>query len=268
MKIYSNFTVASAALLFQSTIDHVHCGKTTSRRMKKHSKKSHHDDDGIVLCDTSAAASWGDACAVPNDTEMIENATAWWYEYYEEIESFIPPKERQYYQEPFGGATQPSNYRSDLRKSVLSEESNEQGVRYSHLLGGRTVGSRAPLHRHDFGATTHVLGGYITLFLTGKAPQTFGPEESYYMPPGGNVMSAAVMPKPVYKGKQVEQPAEGYSKNIDTNASPAGKRVTVFVEREIISDGEYFYWLNGAYTRCDEAPRYACQNDGYTYEPN
>jgi len=267
MKIFSNFTLVSAALLFQSTIDHVHCGKTTSRRMKKYNKKSHHDDDGIAPCDTSAAAPWGDACAATKNSEMVENATAWWYD---NIVDFIPEGEEEYYQEPFGGATQPSNYRTDLRKQVLSVDSNEQGVRYSHLLGGRTVGSRAALHRHDFGATTHVLSGYITLFVAGEAPQTYGPGESYYMPPGGNVMSAAVMPKPVYEGKQVEQPAEGYSKNIDTNASPAGKRVTVFVEREIISDGEYFYWLNeqNAYYGCDEAPRYVCQTEGYTYEPN
>lgn len=78
MKIFSNFTVASAALMFQSTIDHVHCGKTTSHRMKKHSKKSHHDDDGSVLYDTFSAASWSDACVAPKNREtVIENTTAW-----------------------------------------------------------------------------------------------------------------------------------------------------------------------------------------------
>jgi len=224
------------------------------------------DDDDEDVC-AASGTSWGDACAVPKNKEIIENATAWWEE---NVEPFIPPEEKQYYQEPFGGATQPSMYRTDLRKYVLSVESNEQGVTYQHLLGGRTVGSRTPLHRHDFSATTHVLQGYVTLFVAGKAPETFGPGESYYMHPNGNVMTAAIMPKPVYKGKQVEQPAEGYSKNIDADAFPAGRSGTVYEEREIISDGEYFYWLNeqDAYDNCDEAPRYACQTDGYTYEPN
>lgn len=226
-------------------------------------------------CDGSAA-SWGDSCKITDEAVIVvENATAWWYE---NIEPFVPENQKEYYQEPFGGATQPSAYRTDLVKIVLNE-TNEQGVTYTHVLGGRTVGTRAPLHRHDFGATSHVLQGYVTLFLEGSPPVTYGPGESYYMPPGGKVMAAAVVPKPVLNnGTQIVQPYN-YSKNIDTNAVPVGERVTIFVEREIISsdddddnDGEeYFYWLTdvikgNAYKRCPELPRYACQNDDFDYD--
>jgi len=211
---------------------------------------------------TKSAVTWGDACAGPSNTAVVENATAWWYE---NIEPFIPEDEKQYYQEPFGGATQPSMYLPELRKQLLTKV-NDQGVKYSHLKGGRPVGHRAPLHRHDYGATTHVLQGYITLFLEGIAPVTYGPGESYYMPPGGKVMTVSVMAKPVYKGNLIEQPFN-ISKNIDTNVSPVTKmgEPTVFMEREIILDGEYFYWVNDAFNPCPVPPRSACQTDGYVY---
>jgi len=213
---------------------------------------------------TKSAVTWGDACAGPSNTAVVENATAWWYE---NIEPFIPEDEKQYYQEPFGGATQPSMYLPELRKQLLTKV-NDQGVKYSHLKGGRPVGHRAPLHRHDYGATTHVLQGYITLFLEGIAPVTYGPGESYYMPPGGKVMTASVMAKPVYEGNPIEQPFN-FSENIDTNAFPDSTmgRGTVFMEREIILDGEDFYWVSGvgAYSLCPVPPRSACQTDGYVY---
>lgn len=214
-------------------------------------------------CENSALA-WGDACQI-TEVSVIENATAWWYE---KIYPFIPEEEKEFYQEPFGGATQPSAYRRDLVNGVL-DESNEQGITYRHGYGGRDVGSRAPIHRHDLGATTHVLQGYVTLFLEGAAPTTAGPEESYYMPPGA-FMTAAVVPKPVYNGKQIVQP-DTYTRNLDINAFPTGRSVTIFAEREIVSEGEYFYWLtdpvtgDNAHGRSDEAPRYARQNDGFNY---
>jgi len=40
---------------------------------------------------------------------------------------------------------------------------------------------------------------------------------------------------------------------------------TVFMEREIILDGEYFYWVNEAFNTCPVPPRSACQTDGYVY---
>ena len=125
-------------------------------------------------------------------------------------------------------------------------------------------------------ATTHVLQNYITLFLEGSAPVTYGPGESYYMPPGGVVMTAAVVPKPVLNnGTQLEKQPFDHSRNVDTNAFPDGRRVTIFVEIEIVEEGplERFYWLTdleegNSYVRCNESPRYACQKEGYSFNPN
>ena len=92
-----------------------------------------------------AAALWGDACAITRQdpSTIVHNATEWWYE---NIVPYIPDDQKQYYEEPFGGATQPSNYRSDLVDTIL-RQTNDQGVTFGHLMGGRTVGSRASRDR-------------------------------------------------------------------------------------------------------------------------
>jgi hypothetical protein len=68
-------------------------------------------------CNASAAAAWGDACAFTQQdaSTIVENATEWWYQ---KIYPHIPEDQKEFYTEPFGGATQPTNYRSDLVKSV------------------------------------------------------------------------------------------------------------------------------------------------------
>jgi hypothetical protein len=43
--------------------------------------------------------------------------------------------------------------------------------------------------------------GYVTLFLEGSPPKTYGPGETYYMPGGGKTTTTAVMVNPVYKGQ-------------------------------------------------------------------
>jgi len=209
---------------------------------------------GETTC-SGSGLKWA-ACQGEGEFGLVVNATEWWYKH---IYPHIPDAELQYYTEPFGGATQPTMYRGDLVKQTLHEKNEVQGVEYKHLRGGRTAGARAPLHRHDFSATTHVLQGYVTLFLEGHAPKTYAAGESYYMPPGGLVMSAGIMPNPVYNGRPVVQ--SEYSINIDTNANPIGARVTDFVEIELRADGSYFDWRNGRYERCAELPRYACQRN-------
>ena len=209
---------------------------------------------GISTC-KNAGSVWAGCAGYGTDLKgtLVTNATDWWYE---KIYPYIPKDELQYYQEPFGGATQPSLYRPDLVKSVLRQVNEFQGITYSHLLGGRDVGARTPIHRHDFSATTHVLSGYVTVFLEKSPPKTYGPGESYYMPPGGLTMTSTVMPRPIYNGSQVEQ--KEFSTNLDANASPTGTSVTTFVEVEMLPGGGTFDWRSGRYERCEEYPRYAC----------
>lgn len=186
----------------------------------------------------------------------VINATEWWYK---KIYPYIPEDELQYYQEPFGGASQPANYIYGVAETLLSEASDFQAIQYTHALGGRRKGTRAAIHRHDFGATTHVLQGYATLFLEGQAPVTKGPGESYFMPGGGLTMSAAIMPNPVYNGKLVKQPDE--SRNLDINAWPltAEGGITIWLEKETDSDGNVIFdWTLGNRTRCNVPPRFSC----------
>lgn len=129
-------------------------------------------------------------------------------------------------------------------------------ITYSHLLGGRDVGARTPIHRHDFSATTHVLTGYATVFLEGSPPTSYGPGESYYMPPGGLTMTSAIMPNPIYGGEPVRQTE--FSTSLDANAFPTGTSVTTFVEVEVLPDGGTFDWRSDRWERCAEYPRYAC----------
>ena len=189
----------------------------------------------------------------------VTNSTDWWYK---NIYPYIPEDELQYYLEPFGGALQPSNYVYGVARTLLSNTSDFQAIRYSHGLGGRRRGTRAAIHRHDFGATTHVLEGYATLFLEGHAPVTKGPGESYFMPGGGLTMSAAVMPNPVYNGELVEQPFE--TRNIDVNAWPSnsGGGVTVWLEKETDSDGNVIFdWTRNDRVRCNDGLRWSCYPD-------
>lgn len=48
----------------------------------------------------------------------------------------------------------------------------------------RAAGTRAPIHVHDYGGTTCMLEGEMTLFMEGTAPHTAHSGECYWMPPG------------------------------------------------------------------------------------
>src|SRR5690606_38274572 len=46
----------------------------------------------------------------------------------------------------------------------------------------RAPGTRTPLHLHEFGGTTCVLEGEMTLYLEGSTPQKAVAGQCYYMP--------------------------------------------------------------------------------------
>ena len=186
--------------------------------------------------------------------DSVVNGTQWWFEH---VYPYIPDGDREYYQEPFGGATQPTLYPPELGGGLaftLNETDAE--IRFFMGPGGRFPGMRAPIHRHPFGSMTYVQEGYVTLFLEGAAPVTKGPGEAYYMPPYKS-MSAAVMPQPVHDGKTVVQAERTVA--VDSVVRPISKSSTNFVEIEPIGDGTWFDWTNGMWERCNESPRWACQ---------
>ena len=198
---------------------------------------------------TDAGPTWH-ACKA--DLTGIRNGTQWWYEH---IYPHISADQKAYYQEPFGGAIQPTLYPQESRGALTSNES-DAGIRFFMGTGGRIAGTRAPIHRHPFGAMTYVQQGYVTLFLEGAAPVTKGPGEAYYMPPFLS-MSAAVMPHPVHMGKAVQQVAMTMA--VDATVRPTEGVSTQFVEIEPMENGSWFDWHNGMWQRCEEAPRWACQ---------
>lgn len=52
----------------------------------------------------------------------------------------------------------------------------------------RAAGTRTPLHTHDYGGTTCVLSGQMTLYREHHTPQTADAGQCYYMP-AGSVMA-------------------------------------------------------------------------------
>ena len=250
--------VAAACLLGGGTVGTAESSSSaaSTRTLAEEEKEAAVGGFSNSTCE-NAGSAWAGCAGHGSDpaggAPAVTNATEWWYE---KIHPHIPEAELEYYREPFGGAAQPSLYRPDLVRRILREDNAFQGITYSHLLGGRDVGARTPIHRHDFSATTHVLSGYATVFLEGSPPTTYGPGESYYMPPGGLTMTSAIMPNPVYGGEPVRQTE--FSTSLDANAFPTGASVTTFVEVEMLPDGGTFDWRSGRWERCAEYPRYAC----------
>ncbi len=63
-------------------------------------------------------------------------------------------------------------------------QTDEQGNEVFIMRTTRAPGTRSPIHLHDYGGTTCVLEGEMTLFMEGAAPQTVKAGGCYYMPPG------------------------------------------------------------------------------------
>lgn len=211
------------------------------------------DAHSLMAC-TDAGEVWAICHA---NLDSVVNGTQWWFE---NIHPYIPDDERKYYEEPFGGATQPTLYPPDIGGRAFTENETDADIRFFMGPGGRYPGTRAPIHRHPFGSMTYVQEGFVTLFLEGAAPVTKGPGEAYFMPPYKS-MSAAVMPRPVYGGMIVAQSERTVA--VDSFVRPNSRGSTNFVEIEPLGDGKWFDWTNGKWERCTESPRWACQKLAY-----
>ena len=60
----------------------------------------------------------------------------------------------------------------------------EDGTRHLVFRDVRPVGTRSPIHEHPYGGMTCMVAGEMTLYLEGSEPQTAGPGQCYWMPPG------------------------------------------------------------------------------------
>lgn len=71
-----------------------------------------------------------------------------------------------------------------IREEKLSEGVDSNNLAFVVMRTTRAPGTRTPIHQHDFGGTTCVLAGQMTLFLEGAEPRTAVAGECYYMPSG------------------------------------------------------------------------------------
>jgi hypothetical protein len=67
--------------------------------------------------------------------------------------------------------------------STMMDTTGADGIRHVAFQGVRRVGTRSPIHIHDFGGKTCVLSGTMTLFVEGQDLATFPAGACYYMPP-------------------------------------------------------------------------------------
>ena len=65
----------------------------------------------------------------------------------------------------------------------LSREPSAPGMETVIVETIRKAGTRAPIHTHDFGGTTCVVSGEMTLYLTGAEPARAPAGTCYFMPP-------------------------------------------------------------------------------------
>jgi len=66
----------------------------------------------------------------------------------------------------------------------LSVGNNGNGMQTIVIRTTRLAGTRSPIHTHDFGGTTCILKGQMTLYMDGHKPNTKKAGFCYFMPPG------------------------------------------------------------------------------------
>lgn len=176
----------------------------------------------------------------------VTNATKWWFEH---IDPYIPDEQRKFYTEPFGGAALVSFFDPDIRQTWV-DNTNEAGIRWQATRGSRAVGTRSPIHMHNYGAVSTVLSGFATFFIEGQAPQTFPPKSAFYHPTAGKRMTIAILARPEIDGELKVQ-ATNHTDCMTMYNAPASKRPVIMLE----NDG--FDWrsnLSAPFWRCPDNP--------------
>lgn len=80
------------------------------------------------------------------------------------------------------GADLPGTMARSLGEQTLLKAPDGKGREVIVARTTRAPGTRTPLHRHDYGGTTCVLQGEMTLYREGVAPQRAEAGQCYYMP--------------------------------------------------------------------------------------
>lgn len=159
------------------------------------------------------------------NTNIITNPNHWWFT---KIYPFIPDSQKKYYLKPFGGTSVPNQLNSgfqDLPSTVNVVEDNNLQFKVTKV--NIKKGLRFPICFHSYGTVVTVNKGYLTLFVEGCAPQTYGPGQSYYKP-GGRVLTQAATPQPFIPGKMVRQ--DELIRFTDINAIPNNTRPFIWIE--------------------------------------
>lgn len=78
----------------------------------------------------------------------------------------------------------PPNEPTRVTESTTLVDVVEDGQRHLVFRDERPAGTRSPIHEHPYGGVTCMESGEMTLYLEGSEPQTAGPGECYWMPPG------------------------------------------------------------------------------------
>jgi len=80
------------------------------------------------------------------------------------------------------GADLPGVMARSLKEQRLLQAPDGKGGETIVTRTTRAPGTRTPLHRHDYGGTTCVLEGEMTLYREGVAPKRAVAGQCYYMP--------------------------------------------------------------------------------------
>ena len=177
--------------------------------------------------------TWNNCVNKPKMNQIIiQDTKTWWNK---RILPFIPSNERQYYQKPFGD-TNPPPKPNPNNSRIIVNVSQPTNIQTKVTKKTPNVGFRAPICYHYYGETVTIIKGYVTLFIEGCAPKTFGPGDTFYKP-GGRILTIAFMSHPIYQGKRVRQPNSGKLEfnNVDTTGN--GGRPFVFIEDDSKNGG-------------------------------
>ncbi len=82
------------------------------------------------------------------------------------------------------GAAPPGTPTLAFKSTELSLQPSAPGFETAIIETVRKAGTRAPIHTHDFGGTTCVVTGEMTLYLEGAEPARAPAGTCYFMPPG------------------------------------------------------------------------------------
>lgn len=82
------------------------------------------------------------------------------------------------------GMTLPGKMSKSIKEERILDTTDGQGNQVIVARTTRAAGTRTPLHLHEYGGTTCVLEGEMTLYLEGSTPQKAVAGQCYYMPAG------------------------------------------------------------------------------------